>query len=824
MSTRNRQVVSKQLLSAAIEVLEQRRLLSVSIVQGATITAPSAQPFDQFGEVLATRGDLALVGMPSQGAALGTPTGGQVLLVDTSTGSVVRTFNNPDPQSTDRFGSSVAFVGTDKIAIADVGDSVGGKVYIYDDAADTDPLVLSAQNYFGTGYFPGFGVAIAGYGENLLVGSNHDPLDTEGNGMVQLFDTSTGDVVRTFTNPVAGTYSFNGFGHGLAVSGNQMLVAESLSVDVYTPGQPIVVQMNVEDGTLTRTFEQPVRDDYQGFGSAMAFSGNDIFISAPLANPMNVNAQPGMVYHFDAATGALVSTINDPDPNSYNSSFGSSLALSGNTLLIGARTQEGMIQIPAYDDNGDPILDENGNPTYESILGPAGAAFVYNTADDSLIGEVVSPATTPLDGQPNAFGSQVAFLSGDRVLFTDIGDDTAGTDAGIAWVYTLQDDSTPTNTHPVVDAIGGSAGGVTLQPLTLTGSFTDPDTTDTHEVSWDFGDGRSVAFHSTADPDALAVTHRYRTTGTFTAQISIRDSAGAVTTVSRTITITSAELQNGDLVVGGTLQNDQITVTNAVGGGLDVNLNGSSVGIFNPTGRIIIRGGRGDDTITVASDVTVGAELRGGKGNDIITGGAGDDLIRGGNGDDSLLGGAGNDTIRGGAGNDIIDGQSGFWDRLFGDEGDDFLHDGDGVFSSYGGADNDIIDLSFDGNWTKNAGSTVRRIDGRVQGDGGSDLIAVTALPGSQNKLYFGLQGDGDVKTLQDGSDTIMLFGAYKSASTVDFDGEGPAPDGYVLPNNTLFAEFGCVTTGSYSIIATKAEALSILSTAEADYLANFGL
>lgn len=822
MSNRSRHAVLQRISSASIETLEQRRLLSVSIVQGAAITSPTAQPFDQFGEVLATKGDLALLGMPSQGTAIGASTGGQVLLVDTSSGSVVRTFDNPDPQSNERFGSAVAFVGTNKIAIADIGDSVGGRVYVYDGSADVDPLVISAQNYSGTGYFPGFGVSIAGYGENLLIGSNHDPLDTNSNGMVQLYDTETGEVIRAYTNPVAGTYTLNGFGHGLAVSGNQMLVTEFLDAGVSSNGQPIVVQMNVEDGALIRTYEQPVRDDFQGFGSAMAFSGNDIFISAPAANPTNFNPQPGFVYHFDAATGSLISTINDPDPNSYNSGFGSSLALSNGTLLIGARSQESMIQTQAYDDNGDPLFDENGNPVYESVLGPAGAAFVYDAGTDTLIGEVISPATTPFEGQFNAFGSQVGFLSGDKVLFTDMFDDTGGTDAGIAWIYQLQDDSTPTNNPPMVDAIGGSTGGVAFQPLTLTGSFSDVDADDTHEVSWDFGDGRSVAFHSTGDPDALAATHRFRAPGEYTVQLSIRDSAGEVTTVSTNVSIAAAELQSGDLVVGGTRFADQITVSNAVGG-LDVNINGASVGVFNPTGRIIVRGGGGDDVITVASDVTTGADLYGGNGDDSLTGGAGDDVVRGGNGNDSLLGGAGNDTIRGGNGNDIADGQAGFWDRLFGNDGDDFLRDGDGVFSANGGANNDILDLSFDGSWTKSGTSTQRRIDGRVLGDAGNDVIAVTAQAGTQGKLFFGIQGDGDVKTLQDGSDVILLFGAYRSASTVDFDGEGAAPEGYVDPNNTLYAEFGCVTTGTYSTIATKAEALTILANAEADFLTQFG-
>ncbi len=85
-------------------------------------------------------------------------------------------------------------------------------------------------------------------------------------------------------------------------------------------------------------------------------------------------------------------------------------------------------------------------------------------------------------------------------------------------------------------------------------------------------------------------------------------------------------------------------------------MNGEDQGTFTPTGRIIISGGEGDDSID-ARGITFGVEifgdagndtLKGGKGADVIAGGEGDDMLRGGDRRDILIGGLGNDTLAGG--------------------------------------------------------------------------------------------------------------------------------------------------------------------------------
>src|SRR6185436_12271219 len=90
-------------------------------------------------------------------------TEGRVSLVDTSTGDILQTFQNPagDVDGTG-FGASVAFV-DGKIAIS-APNSV--KVYIYNDYADDIP---DRVYEYGSDPFVVFGTQMVAHGDDLLV-------------------------------------------------------------------------------------------------------------------------------------------------------------------------------------------------------------------------------------------------------------------------------------------------------------------------------------------------------------------------------------------------------------------------------------------------------------------------------------------------------------------------------------------------------------------------------------------------------------------------------------------------------------------------------
>ncbi len=127
--------------------------------------------------------------------------------------------------------------------------------------------------------------------------------------------------------------------------------------------------------------------------------------------------------------------------------------------------------------------------------------------------------------------------------------------------------------------------------------------------------------------------------------------------------------------------------------------------------RIIINGGKGDDTITVdTGGKSIPATLNGGDGDDTLTGGDGNDRLNGGNGNDTLNGGGGNDALYGGNGDDVLNGGAGN-DTLYGQAGSDTLDGDDGNDHVFGGAGNDSV-IGGDGKDTVNGGAGANTLYG----------------------------------------------------------------------------------------------------------------
>jgi hypothetical protein len=153
---------------------------------------------DQFGYAVAAFGTNVLVG-----AFLDDPGGvaeaGSAYLFDGTTGALLRTFNNPAPDVRDEFGFAIAPVGRN-VLIAAQGDSDGrqraGSVYLFD--GNTGELLLTINNPEPAA-FDRFGWSVAGVGTNLLVGT---PLDDPGGvvdaGSAYLFDGGTGSATANF--------------------------------------------------------------------------------------------------------------------------------------------------------------------------------------------------------------------------------------------------------------------------------------------------------------------------------------------------------------------------------------------------------------------------------------------------------------------------------------------------------------------------------------------------------------------------------------------------------------------------------------------------
>lgn len=141
-----------------------------------------------------------------------------------------------------------------------------------------------------------------------------------------------------------------------------------------------------------------------------------------------------------------------------------------------------------------------------------------------------------------------------------------------------------------------------------------------------------------------------------------------------------------------------------------------------------IRGGSGNDTLTGDGGAN---KIEGKAGSDSLSGLAGNDTLWGDEGNDYASGGDGNDSLYGWLGNDTLEGDSGN-DFLGGDAGNDFASGGAGNDSLYGWDGNDNL-LGGDGNDTLSGEAGNDTLDGGAEkdaltGGAGADMFRFSNL------------------------------------------------------------------------------------------------
>ncbi len=135
--------------------------------------------------------------------------------------------------------------------------------------------------------------------------------------------------------------------------------------------------------------------------------------------------------------------------------------------------------------------------------------------------------------------------------------------------------------------------------------------------------------------------------------------------------------------------------------------------------------------------------MRGGQGEDRITGGAGNNLLQGDEDNDIVNGGAGDDTIYGGTGDDILNGGDGI-DTIYGDNGNDTANGGNGIDFLYGLSGNDVLTGGKDDD-VLNGGDGNDRLDGgagfdyMTGGDGDDTYYVDSEFDGINEDLYTGI-------------------------------------------------------------------------------------
>jgi FG-GAP repeat protein len=374
----------------------------VSITSVESLTSPNAQYFGQFGNSVATDSNIAIVGAGIESVD-GLTGAGHAYIFNATTGALLLTLTSPNVQTSGFFGFSVAVSGNLAVvgAIFETvaGQSFAGRAYVFDTTTGSLVRTLTSLNVQSGGRF-GFSVAING--NVIVVGA---PQETVGGasdaGHAYVFDATSGALLQTLTSP--SPQYFGLFGDSVSVSSAAIAVGAPYETDSRAVDAGHAYLFDPATGSLLHTLASPAAQSYAFFGQSVAVDGNTAVVGAP-SQPSSISK--GAVYVFDIPSGAVTGVLASPSA-ARGAQFGTSVAINGNVIAAGSP--------------GASI----GGLNYE------GEAYLYSAQTHALILTLTSP-NIQVHG---LFGNSVG-LSGDTLVVGANGESANGHDyAGHAYVF-----------------------------------------------------------------------------------------------------------------------------------------------------------------------------------------------------------------------------------------------------------------------------------------------------------------------------------------------------------------------------------------------------
>lgn len=504
--------------------------------QQAHLTADDGVAHDVFGISVALSGDTAVVGAYRDPTSAGEDAG--VVYVFTRidgawTQQAKLTAN--DGALWDSFGRSVAISGDTVLVGAYRADTGGGSdagaAYVFTRSNGTwqQESKLTAADGAAADFF---GVSVALSGDTALIGTFRSDAAGEDAGAAYLFTRGNGSWSQGPKLTASDGAEGDLFGYSVALFGNAALVGAYGHDTTAGEDAGAVYVFSQGSGSWAQDAKLTAEGDGAGadyFGFAVALSSDTALVGA-YCDDTSAGIDAGSAYVFTRSNGVWAPdvklTTNDGD--AYDS-FGASVALSGDNVLIGA-----------YGD------DASGGED-------AGSAYVFIRANGTWAQET---KYTPADGAASdLFGYSVS-LSGDTSLVGSFLDDTgAGIDGGSAYIFTL----TPMPTVSIGDANiaegpapGATGGNVTIDfPVTLSA-------TAVQAVVLDYSTGDDNASVGT---DYIGVTHGTVTipAGQSSGKISITVKSDDIVETDETFHVTLNTASKAIIGIGvgiGTILND----------------------------------------------------------------------------------------------------------------------------------------------------------------------------------------------------------------------------------------------------------------------------
>ena len=312
-------------------------------VQQAELTASDGAAGDYLGLSVAVSGTTAVVGAPLRTVGPNYEQGAAYVFVQSgNTWMQQAELTASDGAAYELFGLSVAVNGSTAVVGAryhTVGsNSLQGSAYVFVQSGNTWTQQAELIASDGAAY-DNFGNSVTVSGSTIMAGAPGHTVDSNsGQGAVYVFvqsdSTWSQQVELTSSDGAAGDY----FGYSVALNGNTAVVGASGHEVGLNLGQGAAYIFALNENTWSQQAELTALDGgpSDDFGYSVAVSGNTAIVGA-IWHTVGPNEDQGAAYIFVQADGTWAQqaelTSADGTPND---NFGSSVAISGSTALVGA--------------------------------------------------------------------------------------------------------------------------------------------------------------------------------------------------------------------------------------------------------------------------------------------------------------------------------------------------------------------------------------------------------------------------------------------------------------------------------------------------------
>ncbi len=390
--------------------------------QQAYLKASNAEDFDQFGHSVAIDGDTIVIGAPAEDSPIRSFIDPQSDNSSPNSGAAYvfsRTGNSWSQQaylkasnvwSGSQFGISVAIVG-DTVVIGSIGenrtvdeynedeehifaDAGAAYVFIRNEASWSQQARLKASN---TERGDRFGQSVAIDNNTVVVGANHEQsASREINGDQDNNDADSAGAAYVFTRSgskwsqqaylkASNADKFDQFGISVAIAGNTVVVGadgESSSAtgvngnqnnnEILESGAAYIFKRSGKTWNQQAYLKPSNSHTFGQFGHSVAIAGNAVLIGAfgerSNAGVVN-NEQTNIKAEFSGAAYVFTRSASTWSQQAYlkafnaeaNDQFGKSVAIDGDSMVIGARFEDSATGINGNQSNNDA---DNAGATY----------------------------------------------------------------------------------------------------------------------------------------------------------------------------------------------------------------------------------------------------------------------------------------------------------------------------------------------------------------------------------------------------------------------------------------------------------------------------